>query len=344
MPLKLVKRPKTPNWIMRGTVRGQSIEESTGTSDKSLAEEIRAKREVELFKEAVYGKQSVVTFAEAVADYLENGAGAKRFLKPLLDHFGVTLLRHIDQDAIDKAAKKLLPKSAPATRNRQVYTPASAVLRHASRKGWCAVPILARPKQPKGVVRWIKPDEADRLIDGCAPHLRPLVIFLFYTGARAGEALWLDWAHVDLDKPQVTFTKTKNGEPRSVPLHGRVVAELSKSNRREGEVFLTPAGEPYARPRDVADTSAGTRFGSAFQGACRRAGIMNFRVHDCRHTWATWHYQKNRDLGKLMELGGWKSIAMVMRYAHVNVEHHADSINALPWGKSGEKHDAKTGA
>ena len=45
---------------------------------------------------------------------------------PLLKHFTTTLLREIDQHAIDLAAKKLYPKAGPATRNRQVFTPASA--------------------------------------------------------------------------------------------------------------------------------------------------------------------------------------------------------------------------
>jgi hypothetical protein len=48
MPIRLVRRPKSPNWVMRGTVRRIRIEESAGTSDRRLAEEIRAKREAEL--------------------------------------------------------------------------------------------------------------------------------------------------------------------------------------------------------------------------------------------------------------------------------------------------------
>ena len=56
--------------------------------------------------------------------------------------------------------------------------------------------------------------------------------------------------------------------------------------------------------------------------------------HVCRHTWATWHYIAHRDIAALMKLGGWKSERMVLRYAHVNVEHLADSIEALPWDKS----------
>lgn len=352
MPLKLVRRPKSPNWIMRGTVRGQSIEETTGTSDKEAAEAIRIQREKELLDESVYGKKATVTFAEAALDYIEHGDGETRFLKPLADHFGTTPLRNIGQHEIDLAAKKLLPKASNATRNRQVYTPMSAILRHAAGNQWCTVPNLKRPKQPEGKVTWMSPKEADKLIDACAPHLRPLVVFMIYTGARAGEAVWLDWSNVNLDMKQVTFPKTKNGKPRSVPLHPRVIMELRKSNRRVGAVFLTHKCVPYEHPdpdKD-ADTSAGTRISSAFKTACKRAGlgwtvpgkddkprfVTNITPHVCRQTWATWHYQANRDLTKLQELGGWKTLAMVMRYAHTNVETHSDSINALPWGKSGE--------
>jgi len=104
--LKLVQRPKSPNWVMRGTVRGVSIEESTGVANRKAAEEILTKRQAEILTESVWWKTATVTFAHAVADYLEHGAGDTRFLTPLLTHFTTTLLRDIDQHAIDLAAKK----------------------------------------------------------------------------------------------------------------------------------------------------------------------------------------------------------------------------------------------
>jgi integrase len=69
--------------------------------------------------------------------------------------------------------------------------------------------------------------------------------------------------------------------------------------------------------------NAGGQIKTAFRGACRRAGIEDFSPHDCRHTWATWHYAANRDLVALMKLGGWKSERMALRYAHMNVSQHA---------------------
>jgi integrase len=53
----------------------------------------------------------------------------------------------------------------------------------------------------------------------------------------------------------------------------------------------------------------------------RRAGIEAFRFHDLRHTWASWHVMSGTSLQELMELGGWKSFEMVLRYAHLAPEH-----------------------
>jgi integrase len=342
MPLTIKRRPKSPYWIIRGTVRGIRIEESTGTGNERLAEEIRAKREAELLQQSVYGHRATATFAGAALSYLQAG-GARRFTVPVIKHFGTTPLGHIDQDALDRGARKLYPNAAQSTRNRQFYAIASAILHHAAKRKWCAPPIIQRPKTPPGRIRWLTIAEADRLITACSDHLRPLVIFMLYTGARTGEALWLDWRNVDLSRAHVGFPETKNGESRGVPLHPRAVAALANLKGRNGEVFRKPDGQPYSRPRSADDTSAGTRIKTAFKAACRRAEISNFHPHDCRHTWATWHYAANRDLGGLMKLGGWKSERMVMRYAHVNVGELQHTIDKLPGGNLGDYNLAKEG-
>lgn len=340
MPLKLVKRPRSPNWIIRGTLRRIRVEESTGTGDRRAAEEIRAKREAEILAQSIYGRRATATFAGAALSYLESG-GSTRFTAPVIAHFGTVSLAKIDQDAIDRGAKLVYPKASPATRNRQFYSIVSAILHHAARRGWCGMPIIERPSTPPGRVRWITIDEADRLIEACSAHLKPLVVFMLYTGARTGEALWLDWRDVDLTRAHVTFPRTKNGEARGVPLHPRVIAALANIKDKTKEVFRRPDGAPYGRPERDDDTSAGTRIKTAFGAACRRAGIADFHPHDCRHTWATWHYALNRDLGGLMRLGGWKSERMVMRYAHVNVGELQHTIDRLPGGNLGDAETAK---
>jgi integrase len=69
----------------------------------------------------------------------------------------------------------------------------------------------------------------------------------------------------------------------------------------------------------------------AWRAALVRAGIQNFRWHDLRHTWASWHVQAGTPLNVLQEMGGWASYEMVLRYAHLSASHllpHAERIVA----------------
>ena len=329
MPLNLSPYKDSPNWRCRGTVRGISFDRSTKTADRSAAEALQIKWGAELLERSIHGARATAGFADALLGYLNSG-GEGRYCTPLLDRFGETPLVQIDQAAIDAAAAALKPNAGPATRNRQIYTPMAAILHHASKRGLTAFRRIERPKQPKGRVRWLEPAAAECLIDACSPHLRPLVIFLLGTGARLSEALYLDWAHVDLTARRVRFMDTKNGEARGVPLNERVLIELANLDHRDGAVFRRPDGAPYGRK-----VNEGGQIKTAFKGACRRAGISNFSPHDCRHTWASWFYAETRDLRALMELGGWKSERMVFRYTHLNPDHLAAAINRLPWEKSG---------
>ena len=52
-------------------------------------------------------------------------------------------------------------------------------------------------------------------------------------------------------------------------------------------------------------------------------GIKDFRFHDLRHTWASWHRQAGTSCDELKDLGGWKSRVMVDRYAKYATEHLA---------------------
>lgn len=330
MPLKLKRRHGSPNFYIRGTVRGVSVDESTGLADEAAAEAFRAKREWEIISGQITGRRATATFLEAAVSYMETGRES-RFIDPLLGHFGTRSLDTIDLAAIEDAARKLYPGRSAATHNRQVFTPVSAIIRHAAARGRAELRLIKRPRQPKGRVRWLRPDDAERLIAACADHLRPLVVFLFYTGARMGEALSLEWQDVDLGRAHANLLDTKNGEDRGIPLAPRVVAELANMRGdRTGRVFRTDLGRPYAE-RD----GGGGHIKTAFRGACRRAGIENFTPHDCRHTWATWYYAEHRDLIGLKRLGGWKSERMVLRYAHINVADLAGSVAALPGGMSG---------
>jgi integrase len=334
MPLKLVNRHGSPHLYLRGTIRGISVDESTGLSDCKRAQEVLTLRSAEIMNRSVFGDKATRTFAEAATSYMEGG-GEGKHLAPILNKIGLKPLAAINLDVIHSLARELKPNAKPSTVNRQVYTPISAVLHHAARKGWCAIPVLARPSQPEGRVRCLTHAEADRLIRESG-HLAPLVTFLFCTGVRLSEALKLDWANIDLARRHVAILNrgaggpgTKNKLSRGLPLHTRVLAAFEALPHREGRVFRVHYGnspETVGPPYADRNGAGGGEIKTGWAASLRRAGLKNFRVHDTRHTWASWHYAANRDLTALMELGGWKTIKSVLRYMHTNSDNHADSI------------------
>lgn len=315
-------------WYIRGTVRGISVYETTGTSDPAQAEEYRARKEGELWSRDVRGDRGSHSFGEATLVYLkarQPGAHFKHVtLPPLIDHFERWPADKIDQAAIDAYIARHHPKAAPGTIVRAVITPMTAILRVAAKRGWCDTPAFERPPVPTPAPRWLTRDEADRLVAACRPHLVPLVTFLLHTGARLGEALSLRWSQVDLQARRVAFLDTKNGHSRGVPLNDTAWMALANLPGREGEVFRTPAGQPYSRSE-----IGGSPIKTAFSGACRRAGLDGVHPHTLRHTFASWLVMAGVPLRTVAELLGHKTLQMVHRYSHLSPDHLRDAVLSL---------------
>jgi integrase len=318
------------NYYLRGTVRGQSIFEVTGTNDPVAADAIRIKRENELLQRSVFGPAATVTFAEAAVSYLDDGGGESRLLGKwdeeagqwtlLIGHFGNTPIARIGQAEIDAAAAGLYPNTKATTRERQVYIPMSAVLRHAARKGWCATPMLQHPRVKQPVTKWSTPERLDKLFPHCTPKLRHLVVFLTYTGARISEALPVDWdGDISLEQRSVILRRTKNGKPRTVHLPDPLLSELMAvpEAERKGKLFNWKARSAVYGP---------------LRRACKRAGVEYLPPHQQgRHTYATWlRTYAGLDMVGLKEAGGWESLSSVERYAHVVPNEAAKAADRLP--------------
>ena len=339
--LILTRRKGNDTWYIRGTVRGQTVFESTGTADTGRAEAARALREAELWNQAVFGTRATVTFAGAVVSFAESRTlsdAEKKLHRQLLDHFRPTPLARIDQAALDRAYQVILrPNPSPASRLRSVLAPLRAILNHAARRGWCDVPRFEVPSQRKPRVAYLRPAQATALLHAAAPHLRPLLAFLMFTGARMSEALELQWQDVDLAAGRVVFRKTKGGRERHHDLVPAAIATLAALPHRTGHLFQTPEirnrlGRVVRTPHAYRDNNrqSGGQIKTGWSSACRRAALTGFRPHDLRHTWATWHYATHRDLLKLRNEGGWQSADQVEIYAHLLPDaYHAEVIAIL---------------
>jgi integrase/recombinase XerD len=148
MSLKLGRRKNSGHWYIRGTVRGKSVFETTGTNNKKAAEQIRIRREAQVLEESIHGRFATVTFAQAASSYIDSG-GSPRFLGEfkdgrwtgLIGEFGTRKLTEINQSELDTAANKLYPSTSYKTRNRQCHAPFITVWNHAVRNKW------AEPRQ-----------------------------------------------------------------------------------------------------------------------------------------------------------------------------------------------------
>ena len=136
--------------------------------------------------------------------------------------------------------------------------------------------------------------------------------FTLATGLRQRNVSYLRWDQVDASRrvAWIHADQSKSRKAIAVPLNRDAVAVLEKRRGEHGEYVFTYKGKPVDR------TST-----KAWAAAKQRAGIADFRWHDLRHTWASWHVQSGTSLQQLQELGGWSTVDMVLRYAHLGAEH-----------------------
>ena len=103
-----------------------------------------------------------------------------------------------------------------------------------------------------------------------------------------------------------------------VPLNGCALTVLNRRRGRHSRYVFTYRGKAVARTNT-----------KAWKKGLARAGIEQFRWHDLRHTWASWHVQSGTSLQELMELGGWATLDMVLRYAHLAGDHLLDAAKRI---------------
>ena len=242
------------------------------------------------------------------------------------------LLTEVTQSVVDELRRQMFGRDTKASTVRtSLYAPLIAVLNHAHKRGWCARPEFDLPRIIPTGTNPFTPEEATALVQAAQPNHRALFIFMFGTGCRKSEALQLDWRRVDLDTCTVTLleTETKARKRHIIELMPSVVTALRQLGPQvSGPVFKTAQGQPYK-----VYTAGGGQIEHAFASACERAGLGNrgFHPHCTRHSWASWHYVVHKDLLRLKRDGGWGTLTMVERYAHLLPQKHRPAILRF-WG------------
>lgn len=325
----IYRRPDSGNWWINATLpNGKRVRQSAGTDVKEDAEAYLAKLKLDAYRETHFGIKPQRSWQEAVVRYLElkrttlkSFTDVQRICRFLDPYLGSMMLNQINGDVIWSIVQGETKRgNKPATVNRTLAT-MRALLRMA-RDEWQWIDNFPKIRMLSGEVerdRWLTHEEADRLIRHCAPHLAALVRFALATGCRASEITGLEWNRVDLSRHTAWLNKTKNGTPRGVPLNEDAVEVLEEQRGKNPKFCFTFRGEPIQKA--ISNT--------AWYNALEATGIEDFRFHDLRHTWASWHRQAGTSCDELKDLGGWKSRVMVDRYAKYATEHLAVAANRI---------------
>lgn len=319
--LKLFKRGEI--WWVRGTINGFRIRESTGTAEKSIAEQYKAKRTLEVHKAEIHGQESVVTFAAAMELYL-NAGKSERFLAPIFAEWGHKKISEIKPGNVHDLCLKLYPDSGPATHNRQVITPIQAIINHAAKRGLCNLIKVERFKVEKKIPNVGTNEWLHAFIINSSPHLGALAMFMAHTGARISEAVRLEWKDVDFDN-QIAILRTTKTEPRVCDLPQALIIKLANLERTTDRVFRYASRNSIQTP---------------WANAEKRAGIAHVAPHDAgRRFFATEMMQNGVDPVTVAKAGGWNSKRMVLE-VYAQPSDTKDAVNKVFGTKLTQPHIA----
>jgi integrase len=332
---------KGKNWYIDYYVKGHRKRKMIGPS-KKLAELVLKDVHLKNAREEYLGilENKKILFDEFAKKYLDYSKTNKspatyerseRFsAKQLTLAFKGKLFHSITPVMIEEYKAARLQSVTPASVNREL-----ACLKYMYTKAieWGYVKVnpakqVKLLKEPPGRLRYLKPEEVDALLKACASHIHPIVVMALNTGMRKSEILNLRWQEVDLGNRKITVANTKNNEKRVIPINQTLYKELSTLQRNPDSnyVFLGKNGLP------VGDIKKG------FLGALKRAGIVDFRFHDLRHTFGSQMIMQGVDIRTVQQIMGHKTIKMTMRYSHLSPEYVEEAMMRLdnvwtPYGR-----------
>ena len=185
---------------------------------------------------------------------------------------------------------------------------------------------LKNLKEDNKIERYLSPEQTTQLLAAVRasqnPLLADIVAFLLFTGARKREALDAKWQDIDWRQKLWRIPKTKSGKVRHVPLSSGALKVLQELKEK-----ADPAMEHiFANPR------TGLPFVSIFYSwdtARKEAGLSELRIHDLRHSFASFLVNAGRSLYEVQELLGHADIRTTSRYAHLSRERLREAVEVV---------------
>jgi len=324
--MSLYKRGRTW-WIRFTTPGGELVRQSAKTENRQAAQELHDKLKAESWRVEKLGHKPTRTWDEAAYRWLQemqhkrsykDDVGILRWLQPRLT---LKPLHEITRDLIGKIGEEKRAEASPSRANR-ILALIRAIMRRCELEWeWIEkAPVVRLYPEPKRRVRWLPPEEFNRLLRELPEHQREVAIFAVATGLRQSNVMKLEWSQVNLEGGTLWIygDQAKAGKDIHVSLNDTALTILRRQQGKHAVRVFTYKGEPFNR--------ASTK---GWMKALKRAGIENFRWHDLRHTWASWLAQKGVPLNDIQEMGAWETAAMVRRYAHLSPAHLAHRAKVI---------------
>jgi len=177
--------------------------------------------------------------------------------------------------------------------------------------------------QEQSRTRYLLEEEIPLLFSELEGDLRGITLIALNTGMRVSEILTLKWSSLDFTKSSITLTKTKNGDPRVIPMNQVVSQTLSDRERTPEWVFENHSDKKRGVGKPL------TTIRKGFGNALKRAGIEGFRFHDIRHTFATYLTMEGVDEITRAEILGHRKYTMTSRYSHSTWEKKIEAVRVM---------------
>lgn len=327
--MSLYKRKDSSVWWVKLHHSGKIVQRSTGTADKVKAQEYHDRLKASLWEQARLGIRPRYSWQQAAVRWLEEtthkatheqDVAKLKWLHPIL---GELMLYEITLDVIAriKAARLKEVGKSTSTTNRFLALVRAILKRAVDEWDWLEkAPKVKLFKVLEGRVRFITPEQVQALLRELPAHQQDMVLFALQTSLRQSNVVMLEWSQINLERCHMWMNaaQSKNRKPIAVPLNREALAVLNRQLGKHSVRVFTFAGKPIANANTL-----------AWRNALKRAGIEDFRWHDLRHTWASWHRMQGTPTHELQQLGGWKTGAMVERYAHLAPDHLANAAARL---------------
>jgi integrase len=337
MPVK--RRPESPYWQIKFKIAGRPIRRSSGVTDRAAAEELEEELRRNLWRQIKLGEKHY-TWEQAVEQCRAEDSSqtswerTERSIERLNRFLTGSPLSEITRENIVKirtaltrhtylnAEKKPVPLS-PATINRDLAVLRSILKRCAgdTKDGTNWHMLDACPKVPLFRLEevdpiWVSREQAHLLLGKFPKHTRGMMIMALATGMRRSNVTEMEKSRIDRQRctyyvPAGDVKGRKRGLP--VKLNSDAMAIVNEWwDAHPKYLFCFRKRAPI---KQVA-----TRM---WRRVVKECGLEGVTFHSMRHSWASWQVQGGTPLRALQEMGGWASLAMPVRYSHLEPGHLA---------------------